>query len=438
MGTGNFSFIYYFIMALTMGVPLFISQTYMEKSSFGLKEVDSIERIEELKSEKYFRVNSFDVSRDAYFPYFTANGVGKHNERLNFKYYIVCPFNNSQTVWYGFKRQKTISSSLNDIEKTREYLHFSKDTKEEFDRLDFQQVSYFEKLVYSDDKDRFIDAIKEAFPEINEKEQIILIPKTDDFENRLGNQFPWIFGSFGIGAAIVFLMIMARPISRSGLNNFRHKKPMKDDILKSFFRFINPRGNYRGTAILLLINIAVFIVMVLMGVNVASPTGKELFETGAVRRHEVLSGEYWRLVSSQFIHGGIMHLMANLIGLSIAGFFVERIIGWKRFIAGYIVCGVLASLASIFWHENTISAGASGAIFGLYGIMLSFLILNVYAKESRTLIWIILAIFPGISLLLGLSGGIDNAAHIGGFIGGFVISSIFILRKKAEQNKPTR
>jgi membrane associated rhomboid family serine protease len=101
----------------------------------------------------------------------------------------------------------------------------------------------------------------------------------------------------------------------------------------------------------------------------------------------------------------------------------------------YIVAGLLASAASLWWHANTVSVGASGAIFGLYGFFLALLLLKVFSSELTKLFLISTAVFIGYNLLMGITGGIDNAAHIGGLLSGFLMDCAMApsLRNRQEE-----
>ena len=165
------------------------------------------------------------------------------------------------------------------------------------------------------------------------------------------------------------------------------------------------------------------------------PTARELLEVGGNRRFEVLNGEYWRLFTSMFIHDGAGHLFMNAIGIGFACSFLEDKLSIIRLIVIYIVCGLLASVASIWWYENTISIGASGAVFGLYGVMVAFMIFRIYPSHMKNIIWSVLGIFGGISLLLGLATGADSALHFGGLISGFIIGGILSLVCRTELQK---
>ncbi len=426
----NGHFFYQFMMAATIAVPLIISQSYIEKASFDLVSLNNVREAKNHRNEKYFNINSFSVDKNASLPYATARTSGRNNDNLNFYLYLACPFENSNTIWYGVEFSKNLSNHISDDRKESEYRSFLKKSEREFNTYDFQKVKYFEKLSYSDKRDGFIEAIKERYPTVSESEQIILIPKSDIFEDRLGNTFPWIFGSFGIGAFVILLMVVIPKIDKKELRNLKKDTPLKEDDLKDMLKFLDPRSPNKVTAILLLLNIAVFIIMIFSGLNIISPTPKELLEIGANRRFEVMNGEYWRLLASIFIHGGLIHLFMNLFGLGLGASLLEGILGRTQLLLSFLVCGILAGLVSIYWHENTISVGASGAIFGLYGLILAFTVFKIYPNHMRKITWMLLGLYAGISLLFGFLGGIDNAAHFGGLTSGFILGGILILIEK--------
>ena len=435
-GKGNNGhFLYQFVMAVAMAVPIIISQNYIEKSSFDLNEISSISKIKELKNEKYFKISSFHIDHNSSLPYVTARTSGQNNDNLNFYLYLACPFEETSSVWYGVEYKKNLSNRINEQRKNSEYRTFLNKSEQKFKTYNFQDVEYFERLGYSDVRDGFIEAIKEKNANLNEKEQIILIPKNDVFKERLGSSFPWIFRSFGIGALALLLMVVIPKIDEKELNDFKKNKPLKEDDLKEILRFLNPMGENKATAILLLLNIIVFLIMTFDGLNIVSPTPQELLEIGGNRRLEVMNGEYWRLFSSMFIHGGLLHLFMNLIGLALGSSLLENVLGSVKLICLYIICGILASLASIYWHENIVSVGASGAIFGLYGVILAFTVFKIYPNYMRGMTWLLLGFYAGVSLLFGFLGGIDNASHFGGLISGFVLGGILILTNKKQLKK---
>ena len=130
-----------------------------------------------------------------------------------------------------------------------------------------------------------------------------------------------------------------------------------------------------------------------------------------------------------------MHLLANMYGLLFVGIFLEPLLAPVKYLAIYLVTGVLASLASIWWYDATVSVGASGAIFGLYGVFLALLVTKVYTAAFAKSFLLSTVVFVGFNLLMGLTGGIDNAAHLGGLISGIVIGLVLSPSLKKRQHK---
>ena len=144
---------------------------------------------------------------------------------------------------------------------------------------------------------------------------------------------------------------------------------------------------------------------------------------GAKVNRAIAAGQVWRLVTPLFVHGGIVHLLVNMYSLNVLGPLVERLFGPRRMLALYLLAGVGGSVASLALTPAA-SVGASGAIFGLLGALAAFLALHRRALgpagrlQLRQLAFVAL-----LNLGLGLTPGIDNAAHLGGLISGAALAA---------------
>lgn len=142
----------------------------------------------------------------------------------------------------------------------------------------------------------------------------------------------------------------------------------------------------------------------------------------------VEEGEYYRLLTSVFMHFGISHLVNNMVIQFVLGDNLERALGRIKYLVFYLICGVGANIfsmvVSINDYEQAVSAGASGAIFGVIGGLLYVVIRNRGRLEDLSTRQLVL--FIVCSLYFGFSStGIDNAAHIGGLVLGFLLAAIF-------------
>ncbi len=211
----------------------------------------------------------------------------------------------------------------------------------------------------------------------------------------------------------------------------------KVNIKETLAMFI-PRKGYWVTPVLLYLNLAVFGVMIISGVSAFDPTGQDLIRWGGNYRPLTLDGQPWRLFTCTFVHIGLLHLLLNGYALVYIGSLLEPLMGSVRFGVAYLLAGICGSLLSLYWHDYTISAGASGAVFGLYGLFAAFLTTDLIVKEARGELLKNIGIVVGINLVYGLKGGIDNAGHIGGLLSGALIGYALYPSMKQWQNTRLR
>ena len=174
------------------------------------------------------------------------------------------------------------------------------------------------------------------------------------------------------------------------------------------------------TKLIILACIVMYIVVGIKDGNFLSFSATTLAMLGGNNLMLVQNGEVWRLLTSAFLHAGLIHLLVNMYSLAILGTQVETFIGKWKFLFIYLISAISGNLLSlVFSASNVISVGASGALFGLMGALLYFgYHYRLYLSEAirNQIIPIII-----LNLLIGFTiSGIDNVAHIGGLIGGYL------------------
>ena len=208
-------------------------------------------------------------------------------------------------------------------------------------------------------------------------------------------------------------------------DNINKKNEKRNKVAEKIFSYKQPIVTY----IIIAICILLYIIMEIFGNG--STNNITLLKFGANLDVLVKNGEYYRLFTSIFLHIGIMHLLCNMYSLYIIGREVESLFGKVKYIIIFILSGIFGSILSIAFSHNVISAGASGAIFGLLGALLYFgMHYRTYLGEAlvRSIIPILI-----INLIIGfLSPGIDMAAHIGGFVGGILVSMMVGIPDKSK------
>lgn len=202
-----------------------------------------------------------------------------------------------------------------------------------------------------------------------------------------------------------------------------------DKLKQNTGSLLVPQRDYFVTPILIIINIIVFAGLVLSGMHVLSPESGDLVAAGANFGPYTLTGEPWRLFTSMFLHIGIIHLLVNMYALASIGGALEPLVGRKQFVVAYVLAGLAGSLLSLWWNQQRISAGASGAVFGMFGMFMAMVLLErrMTWQEKKSMVLSLLGIIA-FNLLFGLQGGIDNAAHTGGLLLGIVYGGVLMLR----------
>ncbi len=183
-----------------------------------------------------------------------------------------------------------------------------------------------------------------------------------------------------------------------------------------------------ATFLLIAINVGVFVWDLTTGGTISEGQGAA-YRNGVMRADLIAYGEWYRLVSAGFLHFGVIHLGLNMLALYVLGPQLERLLGPARFLTLYFAALLAGSLGALLVTPNALSAGASGAIFGLFGAALAYQLsnkINIWTSGLGGLILINLVFtftFPGIS----------KGAHLGGMIGGTIVGyAMFELERRRQ------
>jgi membrane associated rhomboid family serine protease len=437
---GNLRSLYIIMAGIAIVIPTLIAQSYLDTASGKLSQLDNINMIEKQAATKYYTLKKFHIDKSHISVQSTFEITGKNSQYFGMNLFVVMPIflsakdtlNENCLAWYGLKYHDQISNDITRQEKEDRFQHFANASQRDFESKNLSSFIYLERLGYSDDYEQYVTAIKKN-KTFSTNSTTFLVGINEPFEARNGNKLGWIFGAFAIGGAVWLIMILIPRFDKAAPGQFQ-TVPTEDSMnAKEALGLFIPRDGYFITPIVIDLNILVFIVMVVSGLGFLSFKPGDLLAWGGNFRPSTTNGEWWRLLTSIFLHGGLMHLLANMCGLLFAGIFLEPKLGKTRYSIVYLVTGLLASVTSLWWHDNTVSVGASGAIFGLYGVFLAFLATKVFPKEFSKALLTSMLVFVGYNLLMGLRGGIDNAAHLGGLVSGFVIGLILSPGLKRDQ-----
>lgn len=422
------NFIYFVILGIALCGALVSSQFYYKIRFSQNQTIPDVHQISADKNVNRIKINSYFVDEAYLSSQFTRDVTGKYGQDLNFHFYFVAailkdsleePKNDLPEVWFANHFSKTISNSLSDEKKRIEFNNFREKCYYDLEHFNFYNNAYFIKVPNSDEKEVYERLILNVVDNPQNREVIFLSPSDGKFNDDGASVLKWVFYILGIGIlvilfALIFPNYRAQPV----------KAKDEDDDFSFFLQLFIPKKGYLITPVLIDLNILVVIILSLFGVNPFYPKTEDLITFGALSS-QISNGEYWRFLSSMFLHGGIMHLLMNLMVLGIAGFICENIFGTVKFTIIYFLSGIIAGISSLLWHDgNVILVGASGAIFGLLGSIAMALILRNNFKENKVALLIIVIYFV-LNIFFGFISNSDNAAHISGFICGMLISLLF-------------
>ena len=285
-----------------MSAMFFLSQAYLTTATGNLAALSDISELDSVEKVRYYKISNFEVDQHygggTYTDFRTS---GKFNQDLHFDIYFVTPIvsDTSKLItaipkhWYGVKYQEQISNRISEEEKEEKYQAFYNDCLQKMMKYNFYILDHFKRTPTSDDRQNFLKAIEARTGQAAGEQCVVLEPIQDKYENRNGNKFAWIFGTYAIGLVVLLFSLIWPGYSESERERFlQGKKPEQDDIV-DMINYLIPRGEHFVTSIILDLNIVVFAAMIFSEVDVISPNGLELLEWGANRRYETTGGQWW-------------------------------------------------------------------------------------------------------------------------------------------------
>jgi rhomboid protease GluP len=422
-----------FVAVLATAIPTIIAQSYLETATGRLTQIDRVSQIHSSPNTKYYLIREFYADkRQTKLETLVDPGTGR--EPLKVSAFFASPLRDAVAeagplqsgVWLGIKYTAQIDRHFDRAAADEEYQKFIRTSVSKFNDENLRSFTYLEKIGNNDDR-RALEAAVRKSDSIGPSKSIILMGQRESFESRNGNKLAWALGIFGSGAVAWFFMLLFPQVDEEELRRIQRGRPSPDKDLKESLHLFLPRPGFYVTPIIMVLNILVFLIMVCAGLGLMSFQTRDLLNWGANYAPLVREGQWFRLFTSVFIHGGLAHLAMNAYGLLFAGVFLEPMLGSTKFVLAYLVTGIAGSIVSIHVHPDIVSIGASGGIFGLYGVLLVLLFIKDFGRALvRDPLLINIAIFVGLNLLVGsVATGIDNAAHLGGLLSGILVGALF-------------
>lgn len=436
-GSRDFLLFYTFAASIVMGTPVSVAQHYLVTATGKMTHLKHIGEIDKHEETKYYTVKSCFIDKAHGSAYASFDVSGKHNQDFNMHLYVVYPMlenaghvmDSTCKAAIGFTWRKTIKNSLSDAAKDQEYGQFARECQAEIDSRQLDVFEYLDRVGNSADGDGLMEAFRRNDKYRNNNVSLFYAV-CEPFENHNGHKLPWIFYSFLIAHAVWLIMLVAVKLSKYQLSFFESGKGTEDRDLKEFIGYFKPVKDYTITPILIYINLLFALLVCFSGGGFMYTDNEMLIKWGANYEPLVEQGQYWRLLTAAFLHGGLLHLFMNMAFLIVGGTVLEPLLGKFKFLMVYLLLAILASCCSLWWYDPVLSVGASGAVFGLFGVLIVFAMAGITGPENSREILFGIVLFIAYNLLLGLATkGIDNAGHIGGLLAGIAIGVILAIPK---------
>lgn len=423
-------FLFDLLATAVIAVPAILVQLHIGATAGAFAPVENAARVAVEPQVRFFTLHTACFDRSRAVADIVIADDDDRGDVLSVTFYVAIPACKDPTfaaanVWLGYTFRETVSNRQSDAAKNAAIKAFAERTDATLNNENFARYRYFERAGSNGTHRALTKVLRKNKVGGN---PVVLIPHAEAFADRGGKYLFWAAISFGAGLLVWQIAVLIPPLRREEDQPEIEEEPHQQDG-PGFRDILIPRRDNYGLAVLLDINILVYLAMVLAGLGVMNFATDDLLAWGASYRPAIHGLGVLRLISSQFVHGGFLHVANNMQGLLFAAICLSPVMRNSRLILCYLLCGLGGSIASV-WHSVTVSVGASGAIFGLYGILLVLYALkDVRIREMGTALWSSAAIFAGLNLVFGfVSPSTDNAAHIGGLLTGLALGlAIFLI-----------
>lgn len=448
-------YIYFVAIAyLLLQMPIQYAAEFIYQAPYKLHHVETVGEINPRKVERFYKIDHFKLLTNN-----TPSTMTRAMEDDLVTYSMLLPIPMVDSIKRSrFYKLKVFYAQEYTLALPRKGLppfyyeyrrqSFEDSATKDFDRFSPGRDCYYERVDASSEKQIYVGLIKHTY-HVKGK-PYLLKPVYEPFADRYKEPLRDMLLYFGIGT-LGFLILILIP----KVDVYAYKRITKDyytdyeedeDVVVVKSRglaqfFIPQRDALTMTPILINLNIIYFVLLVLTGYSAwgLSVNGLDIF--GGFRYETVVQdGEYWRLLLGTFLHHDVVHLFSNMLFLAAAGVLLERVIGKWTFLLVYLSCAVVASVGSIFYNEHLVSAGASGAVMGLYGVMLPMVLVGVLPKAYLRVNIFIMVFELVTGVIMNTGGDVDVAAHVSGYLFGAAIGAIvaIVIRERRQTVTFTR
>jgi membrane associated rhomboid family serine protease len=417
-------FLYDLLATAVIAAPVILTQVHIGASAGRMAHVEDAAHVLTVPDARFFTLGQACFDRSKGIADVVIADDDDRGDVLSVTFYVAIPACQSPAVWLDYSFRDTVSNRQSDADKNAAIKAFAERTDAALNAEDFSRYRYFERAGNNANHRALTKALRKN--KIG-GDPVVLLAHGEAFADRGGHTLLWALASFAAGLLLWLLAVLIPPLRGQDERVEAPAEPRLEDG-PGFRDILIPRRDNYGLAVLLDINILVYLAMVVAGLGVMNFATDDLLDWGASYRPAIHGFGVLRLITSQLVHGGFLHIANNMQGLLFAAICLAPVMRNARLILSYLLCGLGGSIASVSWSV-TVSVGASGAIFGLYGILLVLYALkDSRIRELGPAIWTSAGLFVALNLVFGfVSPSTDNACHIGGLLTGLVLGVVLFL-----------
>ncbi|NML37229.1 rhomboid family intramembrane serine protease [Chitinophaga sp. G-6-1-13] len=413
--------LYYLVVYIGLALPVILTQHYIRNEKQTLLQLQTMAEISQRPAEAY-QVKQWYVAKQDASVWTNVSIEGKHGSLFVFSMYVTVPvftapgdtITGKCLAWYGIKYHTSMSNRLSDEEKGARCDDFLQRSWQRFQEKNVYSCTYLERPGYTSERANFRNAAN-----LNKRysyaEDILLLPMRQPFAARTGGLLWWLLSALLIFSGIWLMVCLKTPL----------KQPESKPVISLAQRW------HPATAIL-----CWFIGSSLFIAGQHSPGPNELIFWGASSRPLLAHGQWWRLLTNLFLN--ITALQGfYIVTLYLAGYILEPVIRGKRFLFAWLLSGMAGSLLSVMVYPDRLSFGASGAILGIWGVILMFIFRKKFSQDIGVILLYAMAVagLVVLFLILGFKGSSDSVADMGGLLAGLMIGWIYARKLPDKQQE---
>ncbi len=418
-----------------MAVTIMFSEFVMEYAYLSKQEISRVEEIDVADWNTCYDIEHLAWDTNFTHAYNIAEVTGRHNDRMHYYAYFVAPLNSSgyssTMLWIGKEYHISFSNGESSSFKNRRWEEFHEESLAEFEKLEKGENEFLMPVQKSAELNHFNSAIERS-PGLKSKHHRIFEFSSKDIHQSVNKNLKVVVISILLGLSVCFFTSLLAISDKRGLKSCLEGKYTITPDEREIRDIILLRGDYKVMAVISYLILFMYILTSARDGNLFTIQTATNFDYGAMQKLAFSEGEYWRLITGMFLHTGFLHIFGNLMLFVIFGLVMEPRIGHLRFLALILLSGLGAELVSYqVLDDETISLGASGIVFGLFGWYSIATWRYKLPEEHRTYLMFLAPIML-FNFFYGLAtSNVNNAAHIGGFVTGAVLA--FLIKPNSEK-----